>query len=111
MIGRGALGGVKRTHRPETKPKGDKEGEYDRTKAADLVRAWDDVVEGLVYGGLVDEMFDHFSKTDDLESHSPVIKAAAEYAIIQYVFSRRASSSLTAVQPRHLYSSHLCPLP
>ncbi|KAJ4195177.1 hypothetical protein NW755_002597 [Fusarium falciforme] len=82
MIGRGALGGVKRTHRPETKAKGDKEDEYDRTKAADLVRAWDDVVEGLVYGSLVDEMFDHFSKTDDLESHSPVIKAAAEYAII-----------------------------
>ncbi|KAM0431087.1 hypothetical protein ACHAPT_005726 [Fusarium lateritium] len=82
MIGRGVLGGVKRVHRPETKAKGGDDEKYDQTKAADLVRAWDDVVEGLIYGRLVDDMFNHFSKTDDLESHSPVIKAAAEYAII-----------------------------
>ncbi|KAF4458189.1 hypothetical protein F53441_40 [Fusarium austroafricanum] len=80
MISRGVLGGVKRTNRPEKSS--DKKVEYDRTKAADLVKAWDDVVEGLVYGGLADEMFDHFSKTSDLESHSHVIGAAAEYAII-----------------------------
>ncbi|EMT70770.1 hypothetical protein NOF04DRAFT_7936 [Fusarium oxysporum II5] len=80
MVGRGVLGGVKKANRPDKSS--DKKVEYDRTKAADLVKAWDDVVEGLVYGGLADEMFDHFSKTSDLESHSPVIGAAAEYAII-----------------------------
>lgn len=85
MVSRGVLGGVKRAQQTE-KTSDKKEGqkaEYDRTKAADLVKAWDDVVEGLVYGDLVDEMFGHFSKTADLESHSPVIGAAAEYAIIQ----------------------------
>jgi hypothetical protein len=81
MVGRGVLGGVKKANRPDKSS--DKKVEYDRSKAADLVKAWDDVVEGLVYGGLADEMFDHFSKTADLESHSPVIGAAAEYAIIQ----------------------------
>jgi hypothetical protein len=84
MVSRGVLGGVKRAQ--QTDKSSDKEGqkaEYDRTKASDLVKAWDDVVEGLVYGDLVDEMFGHFSKTADLESHSPVIGAAAEYAIIQ----------------------------
>lgn len=81
MVGRGVLGGVKKANRPDKSS--DKKVEYDRSKAADLVKAWDDVVEGLVYGGLADEMFDHFSKTSDLESHSPVIGAAAEYAIIQ----------------------------
>ncbi|KAM0300380.1 hypothetical protein HYE67_010426 [Fusarium culmorum] len=84
MVSRGVLGGVKRTN-PSDKSLDKKEGskvEYDRTKATDLVKAWDDVVEGLVYGTLADEMFDHFSKTPDVESHSPVIGAAAEYAII-----------------------------
>ncbi|QPC77069.1 hypothetical protein HYE68_007821 [Fusarium pseudograminearum] len=84
MVSRGVLGGVKRTH-PSDKSLDKKDGskvEYDRTKATDLVKAWDDVVEGLVYGTLADEMFDHFSKTPDVESHSPVIGAAAEYAII-----------------------------
>ncbi|KAG5665713.1 hypothetical protein KAF25_009838 [Fusarium avenaceum] len=84
MVSRGVLGGVKRAQQTE-KTSDKKEGqkaEYDRTKASDLVKAWDDVVEGLVYGDLVDEMFGHFSKTADLESHSPVIGAAAEYAII-----------------------------
>ncbi|KAF5000200.1 hypothetical protein FGRMN_2014 [Fusarium graminum] len=83
MVSRGVLGGVKRTH--QTEEPSEKDGhktEYDRTKASDLVKAWDDVVEGLVYGNLVDEMFAHFSKTADLESHSPVIGASAEYAII-----------------------------
>jgi hypothetical protein len=87
MVSRGVLGGVKQTH-PLDKSLDKKDGgksEYDRTKATDLVKAWNDVVEGLVYGTLADEMFDHFSKTPDVESHSPVIGAAAEYAIIQYV--------------------------
>ncbi|KAM5353873.1 hypothetical protein ACJ41O_000523 [Fusarium nematophilum] len=79
MIGRGTLGGVKRVHRS---PTAKKDEQYDRKKAADLARAWDDAVESLVYGDLADELFDHFSKTDDLEAHSPAIKAAAEYAII-----------------------------
>ncbi|CEI66503.1 hypothetical protein FVEN_g8314 [Fusarium venenatum] len=84
MVSRGVLGGVKQTH-PLDKSLDKKAGskvEYDRTKATDLVKAWNDVVEGLVYGTLADEMFDHFSKTPDVESHSPVIGAAAEYAII-----------------------------
>ncbi|CAG7559603.1 unnamed protein product [Fusarium equiseti] len=80
MVSRGFLGGVKITHQPEKRDA--KKVEYDRTKATDLIKAWDDVVEGLVYGDLVDEMFDQFSKTSDVESHSPVIGAAAEYAII-----------------------------
>ncbi|KAF4980291.1 hypothetical protein FZEAL_3662 [Fusarium zealandicum] len=83
MIGRGALGGVKRVQQSQRAPSKSKEDDtYDRTKAADLVKAWDDVIEGLIYGDLLDGIFDHFSKTDDLESHSTVVKVAAEYAII-----------------------------
>ena len=92
MVSRGFLGGVKRTNQSEKKDA--KKVEYDRTKATDLIKAWDDVVEGLVYGGLVDEMFDQFSKTSDVESHSPVIGAAAEYAIIQYVLLCRSPTTI-----------------
>jgi hypothetical protein len=109
MVGRGFLGGVKITHQSEKKDA--KKIEYDRTKATDLIKAWDDVVEGLVYGGLVDEMFDQFSKTSDVESHSPVIGAAAEYAIIQYVLlCQFPLLYLTKSQPCDFYPPHLRPL-
>ncbi|KAH6893453.1 hypothetical protein B0T10DRAFT_482314 [Thelonectria olida] len=83
MVGRGALGGVKRKSPQTTKDDHAKASyTYDLTKAEDLTRAWDDVVEDLVYGDLVDKMFDYFGETDDLEAYSPAIKAAAQYAII-----------------------------
>lgn len=82
MIGRGALGGVKRKRSDETDGKKVK-ATYDQSKAGDLSRAWDDAIDELVYGDLIDEMFEHMSKTDDLEEYSPAVKAAAEYAIIQ----------------------------
>ncbi|KAF7559796.1 hypothetical protein G7046_g4342 [Stylonectria norvegica] len=84
MIGRGALGGVESRSPEGAAKKKNKKGEvdYDHSKAEDLERAWTDIVEGLVYGNLVEHMFDHLCRTDDLESHSPAVKAAAEYAII-----------------------------
>jgi hypothetical protein len=86
MVARGALGGVKRKYPPKTKD-GDVKtnNKYDLAKAEDITRAWDDIIEDLVYGDLVDKMFDYFGETDDLEAYSPAIKAAAQYAIIQYV--------------------------
>ncbi|KAI5457781.1 hypothetical protein BGZ63DRAFT_407843 [Mariannaea sp. PMI_226] len=83
MIARGALGGVKQK-RPH-KIKNDDIGvdrTYDHTKAEDLTRAWDDIVDDLIYGDLADKMFDYLNETDDLEAYSPAVKAAAQYAII-----------------------------
>lgn len=82
MLGRGAFGGVKRKREDGAEGKRTRR-EYDKSNAEELVRAWDDAVDELIYGNLVDDMFDHLSKTDDLEAQSPAIKAAAEYAIIQ----------------------------
>lgn len=100
MIARGTLGGVRSTGRGR---EGDVENSkkvddfYDHTKAEDLERAWDDIVEALVYGDLVDDMVEYFAKTDDLEAHSPAVKAAAEYAIIQYVPFTRPYSNLCII--------------
>lgn len=91
MVGRGALGGVEREDVKMCEiDKGEGKsgkGQYDHGKAEDLERAWDDAVQGLVYGNLVEEMCAHMTRTDDLEGHSHTIKAAAEYSIIQYAFS------------------------
>ncbi|KAI1454044.1 hypothetical protein F4805DRAFT_441392 [Annulohypoxylon moriforme] len=57
-------------------------GTYDLHTAGDLERAWDDVIQHLVYGNLLDELFDHLTKTPNLEDHSPAINAAVDYAII-----------------------------
>lgn len=58
-------------------------GDYDRSKAGDLVRAWEDVVQELVYGNLVEEIFACAAEKQSVEEHSPGVQAAADYIIIQ----------------------------
>lgn len=53
---------------------------YDREKAEDLERAWHDCIFHLVYGNLIDEIFDQLTHTEDLEAHSPALKTAIENA-------------------------------
>lgn len=75
-ITRGLLSGVPNDTLPNLK------GKYDAHKAEDLTRAWDDVAQHLVYGNLLDELFDEFAKTTSIENHSPAVKAAVDFAII-----------------------------
>lgn len=56
---------------------------YDLTKAEDQAKAWDDAVHELVYGDLIDELFDCAIEHDSIEQHSAAVKAASEYVIIQ----------------------------
>ncbi|KAL2175093.1 PX-associated-domain-containing protein [Thermothelomyces heterothallicus CBS 202.75] len=57
-------------------------GEYDRSKATDLVRAWEDGVRELVYGDLIEELFTCAAEKQSLEEHSAGVRAAADYVII-----------------------------
>lgn len=50
--------------------------------ARDLETAWDHVVYEAVYGGLVDELFEHAVKSEDFESYSTEVEAAIDYAVI-----------------------------
>ncbi|QPG95587.1 hypothetical protein C2857_001310 [Epichloe festucae Fl1] len=77
MLGRGMLGGVDRRE-PGTE---DAESRYDHAKADDLERAWDNVIQGLVYGDLGNQVFDHFIKSDDLEALSPMAEAAVRHIV------------------------------
>ncbi|KAH8885402.1 hypothetical protein GQ53DRAFT_354439 [Thozetella sp. PMI_491] len=75
-VSRGCLGGV---------PQGgtrDLHGTYDSTQASEVVRAWDDVIHELVYGSLVDELFDYAAEKGSLEEHSPAVQLAVDYIII-----------------------------
>lgn len=77
VVSRGILGGLPRQSSRSL------DGPYDKSQARDLVRAWDDAVHELVYGDLVDELFDCATSGKNLEEHSPAVRAAADYIIIQ----------------------------
>ncbi|KAF2969607.1 hypothetical protein GQX73_g4008 [Xylaria multiplex] len=73
-VTRGLLSGVPRGSLP------DLHARYDREKAQGLTKAWRDCIHHLVYGNLIDEIFDQLTRTADLEAHSPALKGAIEYA-------------------------------
>lgn len=77
-ITRGLLGGVGQCGEKVDLQK----AEYDSTRAPELARAWDECVRELVHGDLADELFEHCASNEDFESHSPAVKAAADYAIL-----------------------------
>ncbi|KAK1836756.1 PX-associated-domain-containing protein [Podospora conica] len=77
-VSRGLLGGL----RPFKSSSDSLQGPYDRSKALDLIRAWEDAVHELVHGNLVDELFECAAKQDSLEKHSPAVKASVDYVII-----------------------------
>ncbi|KAK0709281.1 PX-associated-domain-containing protein [Lasiosphaeria miniovina] len=75
-LSRGMLGGV------PSGPKRNLSGSYDRSRAEDLERAWEDGVHELVHGDLIDELFNCATEQSSLEEHSPAIRATVDYVII-----------------------------
>lgn len=74
-VARGCLGGFPRS--------GLVNGEAEGGEAEALEVGWDAFVRGVVHGDLIDDVCEWLEGTDDLEGYSPVVKAAAEYAIIK----------------------------
>lgn len=54
----------------------------DSTTASGLTHAYNASIHHLIYGDLIDELFDRATTTRDLEDHSPTVKAAVDYGII-----------------------------
>lgn len=85
MISRGFLGGVGRKSdegqnaTPTTEEL--KKKTYNSQDGQELTRAWEDVLDGLVYGDLVDKMFDYLAETDKLEEHSSAVDASSNYIV------------------------------
>lgn len=55
---------------------------YDTTKPEDVVAAFQDFLQELVYGELLDEMFTRAAETDKLEEHDLLVQAAHEYILV-----------------------------
>ncbi|KAL8721913.1 MAG: hypothetical protein Q9225_001509 [Loekoesia sp. 1 TL-2023] len=74
-VARGRLGGY-----PRQAPKQD--ATYDRANPDDIIRAWDDFLQRIIYGDLLDKMFVKAAQTDKLADHESVVQAAHQYALI-----------------------------
>ncbi|KAJ5034975.1 uncharacterized protein L3040_008242 [Drepanopeziza brunnea f. sp. 'multigermtubi'] len=55
---------------------------YDTSKPEDVVAAFQDLLQRLVYDTLLDETFAKTAATDKLEDHSSLVQAAHEYILV-----------------------------
>jgi hypothetical protein len=77
-IARGMLGGY-----PVSKGSDIQQKDYDTSNPKDVQRGFDDLMHGLIYGDLLDQMFVRIKETDSLEEHLPVVQAAHEYMLLK----------------------------
>ena len=64
-------------------PDSAKRSQYDKSKAAELERAFKDVMTQSVYGSALDDVFTKTSETDQLTEHSLEVQAAHEYVLVK----------------------------
>lgn len=72
---RGTLGGY-----PKTTPKDARR--YDTSEPEDVIAAWDEFLQQIVYGDLLDRLFYKAAETDQLSEHDSLVQAAHEYAVM-----------------------------
>ncbi|KAK2624075.1 hypothetical protein QTJ16_006709 [Diplocarpon rosae] len=73
---RGYFGGFPRQELSRTDPV------YDTSKPEDVVAAFQDFLQRLVYDTLLDEIFVRSGETDKLEEHDLLVQAAHEYILV-----------------------------
>ena len=72
---RGSLGGYPRVESRE-------DHEYDTSDPEDIYSAWNDFLQQIVYGDLLDRMFAKAATTDQLTDHEPLVQATHEYVVV-----------------------------
>ncbi|KAL8734996.1 MAG: hypothetical protein Q9166_001121 [cf. Caloplaca sp. 2 TL-2023] len=73
-VARGRLGGYPRQSLK-------KDSKYDQANPDDVAKAWNDFLQQIIYGDLLDKMFVKAAETDKLSDHQPVVQAAHQYAL------------------------------
>lgn len=73
---RGVLGGF-----PEESV--DLSRKYDISNPDDVLQAWRDCVQRMVYGDLVDQLFAKAAETDDLTKHDNVVQGMHEFMVVK----------------------------
>lgn len=74
---RGLIGGVHKTKVEEANKI------YEATNSVHVASAWDDFVQQLVYGRMVDDLIDTAAKTEKLGDHTTLVQAAHEYILVK----------------------------
>jgi len=74
-VSRGTLGGYPKS----TLVKG---RQYDPSKLEDVITAWDEFLQQIVYGDLLARLFSKAAETDQLSEHDSLVQAAHEYAVV-----------------------------
>ena len=76
-VARGVIGGYPRHVRS-------KDRNYDTTNPEDVIEAWDEFLQQIIYGDQLDKMFAKASETDQLSDHEPLVQAAHEYVLVMF---------------------------
>lgn len=79
-VARGVLGGY-----PQHVTR--KAGEYDPSDPEDVMIAWDEFLQQVIYGDMLDKMFAKAAATDQLSEHEPLVQAAHEYAFVMFALT------------------------
>jgi len=75
---RGCLGGL-----PEVKDEKPEPRKYDVKSPEDVLQAWQDCLQALVYGDLIDELFSKAAETDDLSKHDTLVQGMHEFVVVK----------------------------
>jgi len=75
---RGCLGGFL-----DKQEKGLEGKKYDLENAEDVLQAWQDCLQALVYGDLIDELFAKAAETDDLTKHASLVQGMHEFVVVK----------------------------
>lgn len=73
-VSRGCLGGY-------PKHAGQTECQFNNSDPDDVVAAWDEFLQQVIYGDMLDRLFAKAAETDRLSEHEPLVQAAHEYAL------------------------------
>jgi len=80
------LGGMAKT------PPKDEDEQYDLGDPEDVKNGWEDFVQEMVYGDMIDHLVEKIGETDRLEDQSMRVQAAHEFILIKYGMNRRTTS-------------------
>ena len=78
-VSRGTLGGFPKT------PLQNADRRYDASNPDDVTTAWDDFLQQIIYGDMLDRMFAKAAQTDQLSDHESIVQAVHEYVFVMSV--------------------------
>nr|OQO20159.1 hypothetical protein B0A51_10805 [Rachicladosporium sp. CCFEE 5018] len=72
---RGSLGAFPEKHDRKRR-------EYNTKNSDDVLQAWQDCLQEIVYGDLIEELFSKAAETDDLEQHAGIVRGMHEFVVV-----------------------------